>query len=272
MRISGVTYIQGKNYSTTTVTKTGVAIHNTANNASAKAEADYATRRSDSVSSHFYVDKTDVIQSLDTAVKAWHAGSTEGNTQAIAFELVGTNDKSRDWWLANIAWGPLGKVLATLCRTYGIEVRRASPTEMSKNPKVKAFYGHNDMRLAWGGTTHTDPGANFPWDHLFEVVRDEMGGTDMDVDDILNADKVPNRVNPGTQGQPGYNPEMSVKWALAYAAEATRVRADLSAARTEIAALAKAVEELKAAPAGGGTGVTQEMLETALRNVLGSLA
>jgi N-acetyl-anhydromuramyl-L-alanine amidase AmpD len=50
-------------------------------------------------------------------------------------------------------------------------VRRASVAELRADPKIKAFYGHDDMRRAFGGTTHTDPGANFPWDHLIAVVK-----------------------------------------------------------------------------------------------------
>jgi hypothetical protein len=55
---------------------------------------------------------------------------------------------------------------------------------MKANPRVKAFYSHDDMRRAWGGTTHTDPGANFPWDKLFAVVNAALGQTEED-DDVF---------------------------------------------------------------------------------------
>jgi hypothetical protein len=45
---------------------------------------------------------------------------------------------------------------------------------MKSNPKVRAFYGHDDMRRAWGGTTHTDPGGGFPWDRLFAAVNEHL--------------------------------------------------------------------------------------------------
>lgn len=186
MRVPGITYVQGRNaYSDSDGTKYGVAIHNTANDASAAGEASYATRRADGVSAHFYVDADTVIQSLDTSSRAGHAGSAEGNNHAVAIEITGTNDKPRSWWLANVAWDQLGAVLAVVCRRYGIAVRRASVPEMTNNPRVRAFYGHNDMRLAWGGTTHTDPGPNFPWDHLLQVVADALDpeGDDMAVTD-----------------------------------------------------------------------------------------
>jgi N-acetyl-anhydromuramyl-L-alanine amidase AmpD len=182
LRVPGVRYVQGRNsYTDTDGTKFGIAIHNTSNDAPAEGEADYATRRTDGTSSHFYVDRDSIIQSLDTDKKAGHAASVEGNQNAIAFEITGTNDKSRAWWLDNVYWPELGRVCAILCQHYGIQVRRASPDEMRTNPKVRAFYSHNDMRLAWGGTSHTDPGPNFPWDRLFDAVNGALNPEEADM-------------------------------------------------------------------------------------------
>jgi N-acetyl-anhydromuramyl-L-alanine amidase AmpD len=195
MRVSGVPYVQGRNsYSDADGTKYGIAIHNTSNTASAGDEASYATRRTDGVSSHFYVDATKVIQSLDTTARAGHAGSGNGNQNAVAVEIRGVNGWSRQTWLDSVCWGTLGRVLADVCRAYGIAVRRASVAEMRSNPKVRAFYSHDDMRQAWGGTDHTDPGPGFPWDRLFSAVNAALNGGDdsMDqaqLDQINNADK-----------------------------------------------------------------------------------
>jgi hypothetical protein len=190
VRIPGVPFHQGRNdYDDGDDLHFGIAIHNTSNTASDSNEARYADHRTDGTSAHFYVDADSVTQSLDTADKAGHAGSREGNENAIAFELTGTNDRSRQWWLDNIAWAKLGYVIAYILKHdpdyRGFQVRRASVAEMQANPKVKAFYGHDDMRRAWGGTNHTDPGGNFPWDRLFAAVNaalnpqkdeDDMGG------------------------------------------------------------------------------------------------
>jgi hypothetical protein len=176
MRVSGIPYIQGRNsYSDPDGRKFGIAIHNTSNTATAEAEASYATRRTDGVSSHFYCDSDSVIQSLDTAAKAGHAGSGNGNNNAVAVEITGVNSKTREWWLGNVAWDLLGQVLAQVCRAYGVEVRRARVAEMKANPQVRAFYSHDDMRRAWGGTTHDDPGPGFPWDRLFTAVNAALG-------------------------------------------------------------------------------------------------
>lgn len=176
MRVPGVTYVQGRNsYVDRDGMKYAIAIHNTSNNASDTAEASFAKRRTDNVSSHFYCDRDSVTQSLDTNARAGHAGNSNGNENAISVEITGANGWSRAQWLENVAWVELGRVLAYVCHAYGIQVRRASVAEMKSNPKVRAFYSHNDMRQAWGGTDHTDPGANFPWDRLFQVVNQAMG-------------------------------------------------------------------------------------------------
>jgi N-acetyl-anhydromuramyl-L-alanine amidase AmpD len=179
MRVSGITYVQGRNsYDDRDGKKYGIAIHNTSNDASDAGEASYAKRRPDGVSSHLYVDADSVTQSLDTSKRAGHAGSTIGNENAIAVEITGGNGKSREWWIKNVDWPELGAVLARVIRAHwpdgSFKVRRASVAEMKRNPKVKAFYGHDDMRRAWGGTTHTDPGPNFPWDHLFAAVNNAL--------------------------------------------------------------------------------------------------
>lgn len=180
MRVSFIPYVQGLNdYPDVDRAKYGLAFHNTSNNASDTAEAAYATRRTDGVSSHFYVDKDSATQSIDTKDRCGHAGSREGNENAVCFELTGANGWTRAQWLANIEWGLLGRVAAAVIRSHwpdgSFQVRRASVAEMKTNPKVKALYGHDDMRRAWGGTTHTDPGPNFPWDHLIAVIKTALG-------------------------------------------------------------------------------------------------
>lgn len=176
MRIPGVPYIQGRNsYDDKDDWKYGIAIHNTSNDASARNEAAYAQNRTDGVSAHLYVDKIEVIQSIDLLARTGHAGSSTGNENAISVEITGVNGWSRQTWIANVNWLLLGGALAWCCTQFGITVRRASVGEMQSNPKVKAFYSHDDMRRAWGGTDHTDPGGNFPWDILFDSVLDALG-------------------------------------------------------------------------------------------------
>lgn len=181
MKVPGIPYVQGKNaYTDADGKKYAIAIHNTSNNASDENEASYAQRRTDGVSSHFYCDEDSVIQSIDTNDRVGHAGSGNGNNNALAVEITGGNGQSRQWWIDNVAWDKLCQVLAYVIKNdpdlVGFQVRRASVSEMISNPKVKAFYAHDDMRRAWGGTTHTDPGPNFPWDHFLAKMKAALSG------------------------------------------------------------------------------------------------
>jgi len=268
MRVPGIPFIQGKNrYGTST--KYAIAIHCTANTAPARNEASYATRRTDGVSAHFFVDHAEVIQSLDTADVAGHAGSWQGNQYSIAVEITGLTSWSRQRWLDSVAWDKLGAVLAAVARHHNIPPVRVTVEQMKANPQVRGAYDHNQMRLAWGGTDHTDPGPNFPWDRLLSVWRAAMGEDGMAtakelVDALLKADRITNDINPGEPGKPGYNPEMTVAWALRYATHATLAHRAIEAARREIAELSKAVKQLAERPVGQPPEIDYDQLAAAL--------
>lgn len=162
-----------RHYGSTKTAKRYIAIHNTSNDASAEAEASYAKRREDSVSSHYYCDNNSLIQSLDTDLRAFHAGSAEGNSRAVCYEITGTNAKTRTWWLDNVAWLLLARQIAVDCKHWGI-VPRALTVDQIRAGQLTGVITHDQMRQAWGGTTHTDPGPNFPMEHLLALVAAEM--------------------------------------------------------------------------------------------------
>ena len=181
MKVTGLPFVEAK-WSYGKTPKYGIAIHNTSNDATAAQEASYASRRTDGTSCHFFVDKTQVIQVLDTAYKAGHAGSSTGNANAIAIEICGVNSWTRSQWVANVNFAKLGKTLASVIKAHwpdgSFKVARATISDMESNPRVKKFYSHDDMRRAWGGTSHTDPGPNFPWDVLFKSVNAALSPTE----------------------------------------------------------------------------------------------
>lgn len=167
-----------KGYGNYKTTKMYVAIHDTANTASDTAEAGYAKRRTDSVSSNYYCDKDSLTQSLRTEYVAWHAGSTWGNEKAIAYELTGLNQWTESQWRRNIRWDKLARQVARDCNKWKIPIRTLTVEQM-KGRKLKGIVTHNQMRQAWGGTTHTDPGSNFPMKLLIaqaQVYLDGMTG------------------------------------------------------------------------------------------------
>lgn len=312
MKIPGIPYVQARgDYADADGLHYAFAWHATANTASDSAEASYATHRDDGVSAHFYVDGDSVTQALDTDRKAGHAGSAYGNNNAIAIEVTGLNSWTRQQWLDRVAWDRIAYVIAYIVRRdpdfAGWQNRRATVAEMQANPRVKANYGHNDMRLAWGSTTHTDPGPNFPWDRLISAINTALGvagappsgGTMTDLD---TGHTGPNgeRVTLGTalarlynQGLFGVDPAAADQFPLSMPASLERIEAVLAAvaARVEIdpaelqaiqdaarngaaQALAAAKEAIitgviDALPNGGGSGggYDVEQIKTALRSV-----
>lgn len=170
-----------------TSSKKYVTIHNTSNDASAKAEAGYAKTRTDGTSSHYYADSNSILQSLDTNWCANHVGSAEGNVYGISYEITGVNGWTRDQWLANVAWGPIARQMARDCAQFGIPVRLLTIAEM-KAKNQRGFVTHDMCRIAWGSTTHTDPGPGFPMDHLMSLVRDFLDGDGDDDMDKTDAD------------------------------------------------------------------------------------
>ena len=167
-------------YGAQRTTKRYIAIHCTENTASAEAENSYAKRRPDSVSSHYYVDGDSIVQSLDTDLRAFHAGSRVGNDHAIAYEITGLTSWSRQRWLDSVAWPLLVRQMRRDMAAHGIAPRRLTVEQM-KAGKLSGIVTHDDMRRAWGGTDHTDPGPNFPLDHLMRLLEE---------DDVELTDKV----------------------------------------------------------------------------------
>lgn len=160
---NGEPVITGKKY---------IVIHNTSNArlASAHDESTYAKRRTDGVSSHYYGDKHQLIQSLDTDWRAQHVGSKQGNDHGISYELTGNNQFTRDRWLSDINWDAVATQIAADCRHHGIEPRTLEIIQI-KAGTMTGFITHDQCRQAFGGTDHTDPGPAFPMDHLINLVR-----------------------------------------------------------------------------------------------------
>lgn len=163
-----------------TTRKRYITVHATANDASARAEASYAKRRTDGTSSHYYADDHEVVQSLDTDWRAHHVGSREGNDAGISWEFTGDTRWSRATWLEKIDWERAAAQIARDCREHHIDVAHLTVDQLRAGT-LTGFHTHNQARLAWGHTTHTDPGTGFPMDHLLNLVRralDHDGGED----------------------------------------------------------------------------------------------
>lgn len=233
-----------------------IVVHNTSNDATAEAESSYAKRRTDGVSSHYYVDRNSIVQSLDTDLRANHVGSTTGNNGGISYEITGVNGWSRAQWLDRVAWPLLAHAVRRDCAEHDITPRTLT-VEQIRAGAMSGIITHNQARLAWGRTTHTDPGPNFPLDYLIELVQDDEQEEDdmpLDKDDVRRIWRMDGMVDTPRLAADGTvrpaqdidrNPHWSGNTALRLIyANVARVRAELAAGAAKAAAERVATQQL----------------------------
>jgi N-acetyl-anhydromuramyl-L-alanine amidase AmpD len=147
----------------------------------AEVTAAYFANLSDgrSVSSHYCVDDNSVVQCVLLKDTAYTVGNSQGNGRGINWELSGFASQSRAQWLDPFGlamFAQMAPYVRADAQTYGIPLEKRTVAELrAMKPGITS---HNDLRLAFGGTTHTDPGPNFPWDVFLDVMR----GGDMALD------------------------------------------------------------------------------------------
>lgn len=123
-------------------------------------------------SAHYIVDPRDVIQCVPDHNEAYHCGYNHGS---IGVELCDEEQGPASRWADENSRDIRDRaalLVAQLCLAYDIEPVRPSIAELkAKGPH--GIYGHNDSRLAFGNTTHSDP-VDFPWDSFLKDVREEI--------------------------------------------------------------------------------------------------
>ena len=131
------------------------------------------------VSSHYTVDNDSVVQCVRLKDSAWTVGNRPGNNRGINWELSGFASQSRAQWLDDFGlamFGQIRPILRSDAAKFGIPLTRRTVAELKAwKPGITS---HNDLRLAFGGTTHTDPGPNFPWDVFLQTMNQGGDVTD----------------------------------------------------------------------------------------------
>jgi hypothetical protein len=125
-----------------------------------------------SVSSHFCVDNDSVVQCVDEDDIAWTVGNRPGNYLGLNWELSGFARQTRSEWLDPFGvamFAQMAPIAAASMRRWGIPNRWCSIADLqARRPGLTT---HNDLRIAFNVTTHTDPGPNFPFDYLQQVLE-----------------------------------------------------------------------------------------------------
>lgn len=150
----------------------GICIHDTEGVTSAQATSQTAnnvtTYQIDSQTGSYHVmvgiDGQRIRQNTDGWV-TWSTGN-KGNDILLHLCFVGSASQSRADWLAQDKMLRAGAtVIRYWAHKYNIPLRRVDAAHLP------GILGHDDTRV-WGGTDHTDPGPNFPYDVLIQYAID----------------------------------------------------------------------------------------------------
>lgn len=138
-----------------------------------------------SVSSHYTVDSDSVVQCVLLRDTAWTVGNRPGNNRGINWELSGFARQSREDWLdpfGLVMFAQMAPIVQADAAQFNIPLRRCTISDLvNRRPGITS---HNDLRIAFGGTTHTDPGPNFPWDVFLTIITED--GMPLSKEDLVN--------------------------------------------------------------------------------------
>ena len=119
-------------------------------------------------------DPVEAIQMLDHRIIPYDSGP-KGNPRGSGSEHCGSVNLTKAQWLTDRAKDMLdmsARANAQEAHRRGWTLAQCRWLTVSEVARfVAGFCTHNDIRLALGGTTHSDPGPNFPYAWYMERVR-----------------------------------------------------------------------------------------------------
>ncbi|MEV6796328.1 N-acetylmuramoyl-L-alanine amidase [Streptomyces sp. NPDC051320] len=106
-------------------------------------------------SAHYLVRSADghIGQCVREKDIAWHAGNPDCDDRSIGITHEGWVNSTA--WFTDEMYASSAALTAAVCARYAIPLDRTH------------ILGHHEVSTA----THTDPGANWDWDHYLELVR-----------------------------------------------------------------------------------------------------
>lgn len=170
-----------------------IVIHTTEGSEGLKSAEDgaaYDARRTDGTSTHYHHDEDTTIQCVRTEDRANTAKGT-GNHRGIHHELCGRAAQDLTQWHDDASVGTLinaARQCARDAKKWNIPVKHLTVAEVRADER--GFCGHVDITNAFHESTHTDPGAAFPWTEFLTMVREEMNNvaiTQAEIDKVAKA-------------------------------------------------------------------------------------
>ncbi len=226
-------------------------------------ETSTATFFAEGVASHNCADNTSIIQCVRLRDVAWTVGNRPGNYRGINWELAGYASQTREQWLDDYGRAMLARVAAVAVRdmaTYKIPPRLLTDDEVRRF--VPGVTSHWQLGRVFDGTDHTDPGRNFPWDHLIGLL-----GGDMTAAEVWSYDPNDPQAPGAVRNQPfrpDYDSNRTVppRWALEQAwANSFQAASEVANLAERLARVEAKLDQLIAqGPSGGVTLARMEAL------------
>jgi hypothetical protein len=126
-------------------------------------------------SAHLVVDDDSTERCLDDLVIACGVRGSNGNT--IHVEQSGRAAWTRDEWLIHVPTIQRAAYkVAEWCKLYSVPAVWLEPVDLIAGKS--GITSHNNLTQAFHGSTHTDPGPNYPVDIFMAYVAEYLGGGD----------------------------------------------------------------------------------------------
>lgn len=134
--------------------------------------AAYFKRGRKKASAHYCVDSNSIVQCVRDTDIAYHAPGANHN--GIGIEHAGYAKQTTDDWLDSYGVTMLraqsAPLVRGLCETYGIPKRWLGVDQVVAGQR--GITSHWNVSLAFGRSTHTDPGGQFPVTQYIDWVND----------------------------------------------------------------------------------------------------
>lgn len=121
-------------------------------------------------SAHYAVDTDSIVECVPAERVAWHAPGA--NQQGVGIEHAGYARQSRAEWLDPYGRAMLdlsARLTAELCDHFGIPVECLDEDDLRGG--LSGITTHEQVSLAFGKSTHMDPGPHFPMGEYLAMVR-----------------------------------------------------------------------------------------------------
>lgn len=159
-------------------------------------------------SSYQYVTDTDrVLPATPDDVVSYSAAGA--NHDGIHICIPGRANQTRAQWLDPVSRAYIYQaacVMVDKAAEHDIPLTRLTVAQVRDG--ARGYCGHHDVSLAFGKSTHTDPGAQFPWD----VLADDIASlTEDDMQYVPDLRRLIDTRNLGGKVQPGQVVTVGVK-------------------------------------------------------------